>query len=682
MSTTPPLRLSSVPHRLPRPETAATWASAISARDVALEDGIPGWVELVEGPSGLDVWWDEPRPLESGRRCVVRRGLDGTVTDVMPPGYNARSRLHEYGGRPWRPAELDGSPYIVFVNWADQRLYLHAPGPSGAPRPLTALREGARSVRYGDLYCPPGRAEVWCVRESVGSDPLDVQRALVAIPLDATAADDDSYEHVIAVSHHFMTCMRMSPDGRHVSWIGWDHPNMPWDETHLCLASFDAATGQVGSHRVVAGGPGQSVCQAEWHDPQTLWAVTDPGGWWNLHLVPVDGRPAVPVAPREEEFGGALWKPGSVWFAPLEDGRAVAIHGTGGGRSLSVVDPDTAGVDSLALPFSDYAQTVHAHGDSIVCVGASATTPYQVVLASLSGRYQTLTPRPSMAALAPWLPRPRPQVFQRPDGLPVHANLYPPRNPDHQLPPAERPPWVIFAHGGPTGDSPMVLDLEVSYFTSRGIGVADVNYGGSVGYGRDYRERLRGGWGVVDVEDCAAVAEGLAAAGLADRSRLAIRGGSAGGWTALVSLTRAGLYAGAVAHYGITDPVTWARGTHDFESRYLDGLIGPLPARIHSYTERSPVLNAGAATGPALLMHGLDDVIVTPDQSAAFISALESHGVPHTHIQFPGEQHGWRRADTITRALEAELGFYQTLFAEPAALPENPDGHDEGGGER
>ncbi|MFE2231911.1 prolyl oligopeptidase family serine peptidase [Streptomyces sp. NPDC059442] len=557
---------------------------------------------------------------------------------------------------------------------------MYHPDNQDAPRPVTPVQKG---VTYGDLYVPAARDEVWAVRERQRNGVRDAERALVAISLSTGA------ERTLAASHHFMACPRLAPDGRHMSWIGWDHPHMPWDSSQLCVAPL-RTDGTAGPHRVRAGGRGESVVQAEWRDPDSIWAVTDPDGWWNLHIVPARSGPAQPVHPSAEEFGGALWKPGAVWFAPLPDGRAVAIHGTGAGRRLSLVDPDAGPgrrrLTPLDLPFTDFAQTIETDGSVVAAVGASTTTPYRVftiALPTAGGRTPELR-LVSPSALPPvdpsWLPRPTSRTFhpgkigETPsrggvnDLPPVHAHTFPPTNPHHTPTAGQRPPWVIFVHGGPTGDYPMVYDLEIAYFTSRGIGVAAVDYGGSVGYGRAYRERLNGTWGVVDVQDCVTVAQALVHEGLADPDRLAIRGGSAGGWTALAALTHTKTFAGAVSMYGITDPLAWAATTHDFESRYLDGLIGPLPESAALYEERSPVLAAPNANGPALLLHGLEDAIVDPDQSAAMARAMRLAGLPYRHAEFPGERHGWRRAETIRAALEAEIDFYQQLFA-PTSRP-------------
>ncbi|MFB7397709.1 prolyl oligopeptidase family serine peptidase [Streptomyces sp. NPDC056191] len=664
------------------PPAFRAWDSDITAAAVARQDGTPGWVSLV----GDDVWWDEPRPHEAGRRCVVRAKPDGTVEDVLPPGFDARNSLHEYGGRSWRPTS-DG---LVFTHWSDRRLYLHHPDAGGAPSPLTPARE---DVTYGDLYVPPSGDEVWAVRETRLDGVRTVERAVVAVSFDSGT------ERTLVATHHFLTCARLAPDGRHLSWIGWDHPNMPWDGTELCVAPL-TSRGTAGAHTVRAGGPRESVVQAEWRDAENLWAVTDPDGWWNLHIMPAHEGPARAVGAADEEFGGALWKPGASWFAPLPDGRAVAVHGTGAHRRISLVDPDAPPgrpvMSELNLPYTDFVHSIDADATRVVSVGASPTAPYSVFTAPLvptgadEHPVRTVSAPSGPSVDLAWLPRPTARTFPRDatrpahgaaaeDDAVVHAHTYPPTHPDHTEPGGPGAPWVIFVHGGPTGDYPMVRDLEIAYFTSRGIGVATVDYGGSVGYGRAYRERLNGAWGVVDVQDCVTVARALVAEGLADPGRLAIRGGSAGGWTALAALTRTDTFAGAVSFYGITDPLTWAATTHDFESRYLDRLIGPLPQCAALYEHRSPVLAAGDACGPALLLHGLDDAIVDPEQSAAMARALRAAGIPCEHGEFPGERHGWRRAETIRAALDAEIRFYERIFEPPGdrtpsrETPASPD---------
>ncbi|MEV5323931.1 prolyl oligopeptidase family serine peptidase [Nonomuraea sp. N2-4H] len=602
---------------------------SISPIDVARTDGGPQWVEAVATAAGVEVWWDEPRPHEGGRRCVVRRLPDGTRTDALPEGWNARNRLVEYGGRSWRPLPGGG---LVFTNWSDQRLYRLDDG--GTPVPLTP--EGPS--RYGDLYLPPGRAEVWAVRET-----NDV-RDLVAVPLDGGGV------RVIVKAQHFLMNPRISPDGRKVAWIGWDHPNMPWDGTELCVAPLND-DGTAGPYEVVAGGPSESVTQAEWRDAGSLYAVTDPTGWWNVHLVPLGGGPARNLTPMESEFGVAMWKPGLATFAVAEDGRLVVVHGTADHRRLGVLDPETGELREVGGDATHWSATVSVAGGKAAAVKGTPYTPLEVTLVGLDdGAHEVVSPPKPLPDRA-LLPAPETVTIEG-----VHAHLYPPSG-------AQGPgPYVIFVHGGPTGSMPLLLDLEIAYFTSRGIGVAVVNYGGSTGYGRAYRERLRHQWGVVDVQDCAKVARGLVERGVADASRIAIRGGSAGGWTTVAALVHSDVFAGGVAHYAITDPESWAAETHDFESRYLDGLVGPLPETRQRYTERSPLLNAFRASGPCLMLHGLEDAIVDVSQAQRFTAELDKHGKEWALLTFPGEQHGWRREETIVAVLEAELAFYGLIF--------------------
>ncbi|MFC5832129.1 prolyl oligopeptidase family serine peptidase [Nonomuraea insulae] len=596
--------------------------------DVARTDGGPQWVEAVATPSGVEVWWDEPRPHEGGRRCVVRRLPDGSRVDALPSGWNARNRVVEYGGRSWRPLPAGG---LVFTNWADQRLYRL----DGAD-PVALTPEGPS--RYGDLCLPPGRDEVWAVRE------IDDVRDLVAVPLDGGPV------RVIAKAHHFLMNPRISPDGRHVAWIGWEHPNMPWDGTELCVATLDE-DGVAGAYEVVAGGPSESVTQSEWRDDTSLYAVTDHTGWWNVHLVRLDGSPARNLTPMELEFGTAAWKPGLTCFAVAEDGRLVVVYGTADHRRLGVLDPGSGELREIGGAATHWSPTVSVAGGKAVAVGATPYTPLEVTLVGLAdGAHEVVSahkPLPDRALL----PTPEAMTIEG-----VHTHLYPPNE-------AQGPgPYVIFVHGGPTGNLPIMLDLEIAYFTSRGIGVAVVNYGGSTGYGRAYRERLRHQWGVVDVHDCARVARGLVELGRADAAKLAIRGGSAGGWTTVAALVHSDVFAGGVAHFAITDPESWAAETHDFESRYLDGLVGPLPETRQRYTERSPLLNAFRASGPCLMLHGLEDAIVDVGQAERFTAELDKHGKEWALLTFPGEQHGWRREETIVAVLEAELAFYGLIF--------------------
>lgn len=644
-----------------------SWPSPIDATLAAAHDGHAEFVGFVGG----EAWWTEPRPTEGGRRTLVRRTADGTEESVLPAPWNVRSRVIEYGGHPWAGVMRSDGPLVVFVNFADQRLYRYEA--DGEPRPLTPVSPVGDGLRWVDPQLRVERGEVWCVLEEfTGDGPTDVRRVVAAVPLDGSAAQDrDAVRELTDGRHRFVTGPRLSPDGRQAAWLAWDHPRMPWDGTDVVLADV-AADGTLRAARSVAGGPEESVVQVDWAPDGTLLFVSDRTGWWNLYRLGRDREEAA-LCPREEEFGGSLWRIGYRWFAPLESGLIAVVHGRGP-TALGVLDPETGEVVDAAGPWTEFAPTLAAHGSRIVGVGASPRSAYEVVeLDARTGRARVIGAAHDDPVDPAYYPEPQIRTFIGPAGREIHAHIYPPHHPDHVAPGDELPPYVVWAHGGPTGRSPLVLDLEIAYFTSRGIGVAEVNYGGSTGHGREYRNRLREQWGVVDVEDCAAVALALAEEGTADRRRLAIRGGSAGGWTTAASLTSTDVYACGTILYPILDLVGWGSGeTHDFESRYLESLVGPIAEVPGRYVERSPSEHADRITAPFLLLQGLDDAICPPVQCERFLARLEEQGrrVPHAYIAFEGEGHGFRRAETMVRALESELSLYAKVFGlNPSGIP-------------
>lgn len=666
------------------------WASPIDARTVAAHDGRPAFVGVV----GDEVWWTEPRPAEGGRRALVRRRPDGVEESVLPAPWNVRSRVLEYGGQPWAGTVTDRGPLVVFSNFADQRLYAYELDSGEAPRPLTPLSAVGDGLRWVDPVVRPDLGEVWCVLEEfTGERPTDVRRVIAALPLDGSAAEHrESVRELSDDRHRFVTGPRLSPDGRRVAWIAWDHPHMPWDGTLVMVAqitaegAFEDVRPLVGA--LPTGGPdgvgGESVAQIEWAADGSLLFVSDLSGWWELQRIdPEDGGPPVRAEPRlgegdgvvssralcparEEEFGGPLWNVGQRWFLPLDNGTLAVIHGRGA-TTLGILDPVGGDLVDTAGPWTEWAPTLAVHGTRAIGIAAGPHSSYEIVeLDTCTGRARVIACRHVDVVDPAYYPRPQSRTFTGPDGRDVHAHIHPPHSPDHTAPDGELPPFVVWAHGGPTGHAPLVLDLEIAYFTSRGIGVAEVNYGGSTGYGRAYRERLRGQWGVVDVEDCAAVARALADEGTADPARLAIRGGSAGGWTTAASLTATDLYACGTISYPILDLAAWATDeTHDFESHYLESLVGPLAEVPERYRERSPLHRADRITAPFLLLQGLDDVICPPAQCERFLAAVAGRDLPHAYLAFPGESHGFRRADTITRAVEAELSLYAQTFGFP-----------------
>ncbi|MFR0356167.1 prolyl oligopeptidase family serine peptidase [Streptomyces sediminimaris] len=637
-----------------------SWPSPIRAALAAAHDGRPEYVGFV----GDEVWWTEPRPAEGGRRTLVRRRADGREEPVLPAPWNVRSRVIEYGGQPWAGTVVDGRPLVVFVNHADQRLYRHEPG--GDPRPLTPVSPVGGGLRWAEPQVFAERGEVWAVLEEfTGDGPTDVRRVPAAVPLDGSAARDrGAVRELTGARHRFVTGPRLSPDGRRAAWLAWDHPRMPWDGTELIVAGVDEA-GTFRQPRTVAGGAEESIAQAEWAADGALLYASDRTGWWNLY------RDGVPLCTREEEFGGPLWKLGQRWFAPLPGGPIAVVHGRGA-TALGILDPETGEVVDAAGPWTEFAPTLAVHGERVAAVGASPRSAYEVVeLDTATGRARVIGAEHDDAVDPAYYPEPQIRTFTGPAGRDIHAHVYPPHNPGCVAPGGELPPYVVWAHGGPTSRAPLVLDLEIAYFTSRGIGVAEVNYGGSTGHGREYRNRLREQWGVVDVEDCAAVALALAEEGTADRGRLAIRGGSAGGWTAAASLAATDVYACGTILYPILDLAGWGTGeTHDFESQYLHTLVGPLDEVPGRYAERSPAEHADRVTAPFLLLQGLDDVICPPAQCERFLERLAGRRVPHAYIAFEGEGHGFRRADTMIRALESELSLYAQVFGlHPRGVP-------------
>jgi dienelactone hydrolase len=622
-----------------------SWPSPISAADVARAR------LRLSHPTihGEHVWWQETRPEMGGRTTIVRSG-----TELLPAPWDARTRVHEYGGRSYLPLPDGG---LVFANYADQRLYRLADGRT--PLPLTPEHAETAGLRFADLTLSPDGQHLWCVQEAHSSGA--VRRSIVAVPLNGSATQEPGAIRELVGGADFYAFPTPSPDGGHLAWVQWSHPRMPWDGTELRVAAFDA-TGALERSRLVKGGLNESALAPTWLDAERLYVVSDWPGWWNLYEIGLRGESPQAVYPAEEEFAGPLWQLGGRPYALLDDGRVAVLHGQGDQR-LGLYDPETAELTDFDLPYTDWKSALSADGTTIVGVAGAPDIPWSVVAVDAdSGEAKVLRAELETPPDTAYLPLPRAQELEGPFGRPVHAFVYPPSNPVAQAPEGELPPYIVFVHGGPTGHSTSVLDLEIAYFTSRGLGVIDVNYGGSTGYGRSYRERLRRQWGIVDVEDTVAAAEALVRSGAADPGRLAIRGGSAGGWTTLCAITQSSLFKAGTSYFGIADPQNWLKETHDFESRYLYGLIGPIPGFERTYEERSPLAHASSTTCPVLLLQGLDDPIVSPPQSERFAEAVAEREIPYAYLTFEGESHGFRRADTVIACLEAELAFYgQTL---------------------
>ena len=669
-----------------------TWKSPISAADVARGEMKVGFPSIAGG----EVWWQESRPAEGGRVTVMASAGPGDEPrELLAAPWYARTRVHEYGGRSYLPvpsAEEPGRFDLVFANFTDQRLYRQSGTGAGADEP-TPLTPDEAGFRFADLTLSPDGREIWCVREISRPDDgrpepgfhtgggAKVNHAIVAVPLDGSAAAGDADAiRVLVTGADFFAFPTPSPDGTRLAWINWDHPRMPWDGTELRVGAVTGAAGgvRVADSALIMGGPEESVLAPRWRDDETLYAISDASGWWNLYeAAAVAGTAPRPLHPAEEEFAGPLWQLGGRPFELLSDGRLAVLHGLGE-LQLAVLDPATGTLADIHLPGYRTGRTQLAvSGTTIATVAGGPAAPWAVLRVSsaatgaVGSSFEVMTGQPVVAPDPGYLPDARPaQLSGGADGRVIHAIVYPPGNAHAVAPDGERPPYVVFIHGGPTSNALPVIDMEKAFFTSRGIGVIDVNYGGSSGYGRAYRELLRGQWGIVDVADAMHAALALAASGEADGSRLGIRGGSAGGWTALASVTSGpaltglskAVFSAATSYYGVSDLRPFATDTHDFESRYLDGLIGPLPAADALYAERAPVGHITALTCPVLLLQGLDDPIVPPAQSEAIAADLTAHGIPHAYIAFEGESHGFRKAETVIASLEAELAFYGQVF--------------------
>ena len=626
-----------------------SWTSPITS-EVLVEAVVRLADPLVDGS---DVYWVEGRPSEGGRQVVVRRAADGTTRDVLPEGFAARTLVHEYGGL--SVAVRDGTVY--FANFADQRLY--RVDPDGVPIALTAEpAEPAepRSVRFAAPVATPDGRFLVCVRERHLAE-------CVVNDLVTVATDGSGAVAVLASGHDFYGTPALSPDGTRVAWCSWDHPDMPWDATTLYEVEL-ADGGVAGPARLVAGGPGESVTQPRYGPDGALHFVSDRTGWWNLYRADAGAScyEVRALAPMEAELAGPDWVFGLSSYAVLADSTIVATWSSDGtghlGRLLDGADEFVA----MQVGYTVFGG-IRPSGAGVVAIAASPSAAAAVVEVAVPSGVATVL-RESRPARddAGYVSIPTAFEYPTGGGRRAHALVYLPRNADFEGPDGELPPLVVAIHGGPTSQASAALDYGIQFWTSRGFAVADVNYGGSSGYGRAYRERLAGAWGVVDVEDCENVARALATGGLVDGARLVIHGGSAGGYTTLCATTFGDVFAAGASYFGVADAGALARETHKFESRYLDGLIGPWPEARALYEQRSPIFHTDRMRTPLIVFQGLEDAVVPPNQAEMMVEALRSRGVPVAYLAYEGEQHGFRRAENIRRTAEAELVFYGTIL--------------------
>ena len=635
-----------------------TWTSPLSARVIAAGALRISGVTLDTG----EIYWIEGRPSEGGRNVLVRRDANLHTSDLTAPDVNVRTRVHEYGGAAYIVS--NGNAY--YVNFADQRLYRLAefthPEPSNAPVPITP--EG---FFYGDFTIDRTRRRLICVREdhTQAGEPVNT---LVSLPMDGSASAGD----VLASGDDFYSTPRVSVDGSMLAWLAWRHPQMPWDGTELWVASLDA-DGTPGSARRIAGSATESIYQPGWGPDGTLYFVTDRSGWWNLYRSrvnasgPNDVEPVLANPPSGAEFGRPQWVLGTATWAFAGPSRMVVSYTRDGRWYLATIDTNAGTLIDRATDLQPH-DWLAASDAYAFFVAGSATSPDALVgLELATGATETIRISASLLLDSGYMSAAEAIEFPTTGGRTAHAFYYPPRNKDFSAPADEKPPLIVISHGGPTTAANATLDLQVQYWTSRGFAVADVNYGGSSGYGREYRQRLNGQWGVVDVDDVVNAALFLASRGSVDRARLLIRGGSAGGYTTLAALTfRPGVFAAGASYYGVSDVEVLARDTHKFESRYLDTMIGPYPQEQARYRERSPIHFVDQLACPLILFQGLEDKVVPPNQSQMMADAVRAKGLPVVYLTFAGEQHGFRKSETIVRCLEAELEFYRSAFASRA----------------
>jgi dipeptidyl aminopeptidase/acylaminoacyl peptidase len=627
-----------------------SWKSSITAELIASGTMTFGQIAL----DGEDVYWVEARPAEGGRNVLVHWAREGGVHDLTPSPFNVRTRVHEYGGGSF----VVGGGTIYFVNFADQRIYRQQG--NGAPEPLTV---GA-GRRYADGVLDLLRSRLICVREDHSNAGREPVNSLVAVPFDGERAEND-----LVSGNDFYSSPRLSPDGSRLAWLTWNHPNMPWDGTELWLGGV-RRDGSLREMQKIAGGPEESILQPEWSPDGVLHFVSDRTGWWNLYRWQRGESEA--LCPMAAEFGRPPWVFAMSTYGFPSTERIVCSFVREGRWRLGLLDTRTGRLDGVETGYTDIRE-VRVSAAQVVLAAGSPTEANSIVRLELKGKGLEVLRRSTEIDLDPaFLSAPEPVEFPTEGGRTAHGFFYAPRNPKYIAPPQELPPLLVRSHGGPTAATSTTLLWDIQYWTSRGFAVLDVNYGGSSDHGREYRQRLNGGWGVVDVDDCVNGARYLVEKGRVDGKRLAIRGGSAGGYTTLCALTFRDVFRAGATYYGISDLEALVRDTHKFEARYLDRLVGPYPGRRDLYRERSPIHFADRLSCPIIFFQGLDDPVVPPNQAEVMVAALRTKGLPVAYLAFPGEQHGFRQAATIRRALEAELYFYSRVFGFKLADPVEP----------
>jgi dipeptidyl aminopeptidase/acylaminoacyl peptidase len=618
-----------------------SWTSPITA-DFIASTSINLGAPLLDGD---ELYWGELRPSEGGRVVVVQRAPNGETVDLIPAPFNARTRVHEYGGG----AYTVHAGILYFANFADQRLYRTEMGAD--PQPLTPA---GVDLRYADFGVDADRNRLLAIREDHRQSSREAVNSIVAIPLDGEHEGE-----ILVAGNDFYSTPRLSPDGSRLAWLTWNHPNMPWDGAELWVAEI-RADGSLGDAQLVAGGLTESIFQPAWSPDGVLYFVSDRTDWWNLYRW--RGGEIEAVTRMEAEFGQPQWSLGGSTYDFISERQILCAYTQNGISSLALIDTATLMLTQIDSPHTDMSGIQAGERVAVLRAGSPTQMPVIARLALDTLTFEVIRQSAQIDIDPAYFSQPQPLEFPTEDGLTAHAFYYPPHNPDFTAPAGERPLLIVKSHGGPTGASSSTLDLSIQYWTSRGFALLDVNYGGSTGYGRAYRERLKGRWGIVDIDDCCNGARYLADQGLVDGGRMMIRGGSAGGYTTLGALAFRKIFSAGASYFGVSDLGALAEETHKFESRYLDGLIGPYPERADLYRARSPIHHVEGLDCPVIFFQGLEDKIVLPNQAELMVQALLHKEVPVAYVPFEGEQHGFRKAENIKRALEGELYFYSRIF--------------------
>ena len=637
---------------LPRIAPYGSWKSPITS-DLIVE----GSVGLSQPTfDGDDTYWLELRPKEGGRNVIVKKDTTSASVDVTPPSFNARTRVHEYGGGDY----LVHNGVVYFSNFSDQRLYRQEG--LAAPEPLT----GVADVRYADGCLDHTRGRLICVREDHRREGSEATNSIVTLDLQP----GDEFGAVLVEGNDFYSSPRLSPDGTQLAWLTWDHPNMPWDGCELWVGEF-GEDGKLASTRWVAGGTAESIFQPEWSPEGVLYFASDSSGWWNLERISSDGG-IERVNQSKAELGMLQWVFGMSSYAFASNDLIVCSHIEQGVSTLATLEVQSGKLTPVDCPYTDI-QYLRASNGQAVFRGGSPTDVASITKFDLStGQFEILRRSNDLETYPQYFSVPRAIEFPTEGGLTAHGFFYPPQNPDYRAPENEKPPLIVKSHGGPTAAASTALSLSVQFWTSRGFAVLDVNYGGSTGYGRQYRERLNKKWGIVDVDDCVNGARYLAERGEVDGARLIITGGSAGGYTTLCALTFRNTFKAGASHFGISNTEAMARDTHKYESQYLTGLLGRYPERKDIYFDRSPINFPERLSCPVIFFQGLEDKVVPPNQAEKMVEAIRAKGIPVSYVPFPGEQHGFRQAKNIKRALDGELYFYSRVFGFGLAEPVEP----------